>query len=115
MEINLPRVLENDIKSFCKLNEINDIDAFLITCLRNGYNIVKYGTSPKENFNNENKPLSIESYDTEKVDVKAVEGEPKKKPGRPKKQPTNSEEISKSIEEKEEPIKPKRKIRIIKD
>ena len=116
MVLDIPRVLENDIKSFCEINNIEDISGFLVCCLRDGYNVAKYGTSPKENFINENKPLKIEKYESEeKSESKGVEGKEVKRRGRPKKQVATNEEISKPIEKEEESVKPKKKIRIISD
>ncbi len=116
MVLNIPKVLENDIKSFCEINKIEDINNFLVCCLRDGYNIAKYGTSPQENFINENKPLKIEKYETEeKSESKGVEGKEVKRRGRPKKKLTADEKISKPIEKEEESVKPKKKIRIISD
>jgi len=53
--------LVKEIKEYCKLNNIEDIDRFINSCLRKGFNILKYGLSPIDNFKIEN-----EIYDTEK-------------------------------------------------
>lgn len=60
MEIILKEDLSNDILSFCKANSIDDVENFALACLLKGYNIVKYGLSPMDNVNKENKPLSID-------------------------------------------------------
>jgi len=115
MYIEIPRSLDNDIMSFVRLNKIEDINGFLTICLRNGFNIVKYGISPQDNFNKENKPLNIEVYDTEeKSNVEGLERKETKRRGRPKKQQSTNEESVIQKEEKVEPIKPKKKITIIK-
>jgi hypothetical protein len=112
MLIEISRVLETDIMNFVKVNEIKDINAFLAGCLRDGFNIAKYGVSPQDNFKNENKPFKIENYDTEEESNTEGVEKPKKR-GRPKKQQANEESIIQE-EEKVEPIKPKKKITIIK-
>ena len=117
MNLTIPKSLELDIMNFVRVNEIEDVNNFLVNCLRDGYNIMKYGTSPQENFKNENKPLKIEEYDTnnEKSDSERVEAEQKKRIGRPKKGASTNKESSEQVEEREEPIKPKKKIQIIKN
>ena len=117
MNLTIPKSLESDIMNFVKINEIEDINGFLVNCLRDGYNIIKYGTSPKENFKNENKPLNIEEYETntEKSDSEGIQAEQKKDVKPTKKRTSTRKEDSKQIEEREEPIKPKKKIQIIKN
>lgn len=114
MLITIPKSLETDIMNFTKINNIENINEFLVKCLRDGYNIVKYGTSPKDNFNNENKPLK-DYESTEESNIEGLEKTKKKSSGRPKKQSsTSGEENSEPIKKTEEPIKPKKTIRIIK-
>ena len=54
---SIPETLSKEIKSFCKLNGIKDVKAFMLKCLTNGYNIEKYGLYPyfpfdkKEDYN----------------------------------------------------------------
>jgi hypothetical protein len=115
MQITIPRILETDIMNFVRLNEIEDINGFLSNCLRDGFNIAKYGYSPKDNFEKENKPFKIENYGREEESNTEglVQNEVKKK-GRPKKKPSAEEESVISEEKREEIIKPKkRKITII--
>ena len=114
MLITISKTLETDIMNFAKINEIDDINSFLANCLRDGFNIAKYGTSPQDNFKKENKPLKIEKYDTEESNFGRVDGNEKKRPGRPKKQNRENEESSEQIKKTEENIKPKKTIRIIK-
>lgn len=114
MIIEISKSLEADIMNFVKLNYIEDINNFLACCLRDGFNIAKYGISPKDNLKKENKPLKIENYDTEKFYTERLEGNEKKKPDRAKKQSGEREESIKQIEKNEESIKPKKTIRIIK-
>lgn len=111
MLITIPRTLETDIMNFVKINNIEDINNFLVVCLRDGFSIAKYGVSPKDNFNKENKPLNIEKYDKEENNFSGVEGEKPKKRGRPKKQQPKEES---SIQKQEEVVKPKKIIRILK-
>ena len=115
MSIEIPKILEKEIKDFAKLNDIEDIDDFIISCIRGGFNIAKYGYSPKDNFNKENKPFKEEDYDTEKENYSSrVEGEgDSKKKGRPKKEKTVEERFIEPIKKAEEAVKPKKKILII--
>ena len=43
LTIELSRLDSEDMKSFCKLNEITDVDGFVKLCFRKGYYIEKYG------------------------------------------------------------------------
>ena len=114
MLITISKTLENDIMSFVKLNQVEDINGFLASCLRDGFNIAKYGYSPKDNFNKENKPFKIENYDNkEESNTEGVERKEAKKKGRPRKEAPTNEESSKPKEE--EIVKPKKKITIIKN
>lgn len=117
MSIEIPKPLEKDVNEFCKLNNITDIDKFILTCFRNGYNIVKYGISPKDNFESQNKPLEIKEITNgkEETDIGPSEKEEptvKKRTSRVKKTNEVSKEEDKEITT---PVKPKKKIRIIKN
>lgn len=111
MTIEIPKTLEKDIKEFAKLNNIEDVNSFIITCIRGGFNVTKYGTSPKENFNNENKPLEIKNYGEKEINIERMEEE---KGAKGKRRKTNdAKEESKPIKKEEPTVK--RKIQIIKD
>jgi hypothetical protein len=43
LTINLSKQDVEDMNSFCKMNEITDIDGFVKLCFRKGYYIEKYG------------------------------------------------------------------------
>lgn len=43
LTIELSRLDSEDMKSFCRLNEITDVDGFVKLCFRKGYYIEKYG------------------------------------------------------------------------
>jgi hypothetical protein len=40
-------ILDNEFISYCKLNNINDTDKFAKEIFNKGFNIVKYGETPK--------------------------------------------------------------------
>lgn len=42
-----------DIKNYCNLNLIDDVDGFINKCLTYGFNIIRYGVSPKDNVRRE--------------------------------------------------------------
>mgnify|MGYP003627491666 CR=1 FL=1 len=44
--LELPKDLKNEVEQFCKLNEIEDCDTFLLGCLRGGFAIEKFGRTP---------------------------------------------------------------------
>lgn len=46
--------LEKAIRTYCELNEIEDINAFANRCALQGLNIIKFGVSPKDNIEREN-------------------------------------------------------------
>lgn len=46
-----------DIYEYCKMNGIEDINAFANRCAIQGFNIVKYGLSPKDNIERETKGI----------------------------------------------------------
>lgn len=43
LTLNIPKIDGEDVKSFCKLNEVENIDNFLYSCFKKGYYIEKYG------------------------------------------------------------------------
>ena len=44
--IKLPKTLKDDLNSYCKLNEIEDVDNFTLKCTKDGLTLDKYGISP---------------------------------------------------------------------
>ena len=104
MSIEIPKKLEKDIKDFAKLNDIQDVDNFMITCLNRGFNIARFGYSPIDNFKKENKPFKSEDYVEEKI-------EPKRKGASKKIESIEEAPIERTEQQKE--VKPKKKIRII--
>jgi hypothetical protein len=106
--------LEKSIKSYCELNGIEDINAFANRCAMQGFNIVKFGVSPKDNIDRENNGVK----DIKKNASNAKKKEPpRENKGEQKEQETvGREEIKEEIqpiEERKENITV-RKIRIIK-
>ncbi len=55
--IQVNNSLERAITVYCKANGIDDIDTFANNCMRQGFNIVKYGISPKDNIEREDKGI----------------------------------------------------------
>lgn len=45
--ITIPKNLNDDILEYCKVNNITDIDLFMLRCLRQGFTVEKYGATPK--------------------------------------------------------------------
>ena len=44
--MRVPKKIRDEIKEYCKLNEIEDIDKFIIEKIVDGFNIEKYGNAP---------------------------------------------------------------------
>ena len=44
--MELPKDLKDEIKKYCILNDITDLNAFMVRMLKQGYNIEKYGATP---------------------------------------------------------------------
>ena len=44
--MELPKNLKDEIWEYCRLNDITDLNAFMIRMLKQGYNIEKYGATP---------------------------------------------------------------------
>ena len=66
--------LKKEIEAYCKLNKIDDVESFREECLRQGFNIIKYGISPQDNFKKENnigtKVNDVSNVDTQEVSPK---------------------------------------------
>lgn len=103
------------IEEYCKMNGIEDTNAFANRCATQGFNIVKFGLSPKDNIERENKGIK---------DIKNEKSRKKKEPvtkdeGKQEEERTigldgnrTSEENSKPIEKEKDVIV--RKIAVIK-
>lgn len=62
MKLDVRGFLEKSIKDYCQINNIDDIDSFSKRCLQQGFNIVKFGTSPLDNIQREKNGI----FDVEK-------------------------------------------------
>jgi hypothetical protein len=85
------------IDEYCKMNGIEDINAFANRCATQGFNIVKFGLSPKDNIERENKGIK---------DIKNERTKKEKDPGTEDKgkQEEASRERPKTIEEEIKPV-----------
>lgn len=106
--------LEKFIRSYCEFNGIEDVNAFANRCAMQGFNIVKFGASPKDNIDRENNGIK---------DIKKNASSTKKKEPPRKNEIKQKEQEAVGIEEFKEEIQPTeekkenvtvRKIRIIK-
>lgn len=98
-----------EIKNYCRINNISDVDGVINKCLIQGFNILKYGISPQNNFNIENnignKKNDLRGKDEEKHDGQALSGSKSE----------NEEKEIKSAEKEKKPVEINvRKIKIIK-
>lgn len=93
--------LKKEIEAYCKLNKIDDVESFKEECLRQGFNIIKYGISPQDNFKKENN-INTKVNDVSNGDVQVVS-------------PKKEDETLPTSSNNENVEKPKkRKIKIIK-
>jgi hypothetical protein len=77
--MEIPKELKDEIGNYCKVNEITNIDGFIIKLLRQGFTTEKYGATPSI-FNKldqktpveEIKPISLEVPETIKKQVATV-------------------------------------------
>ena len=44
--MKIPKKLKDEIWEYCRLNDITDIDSFILNSTQQGFNIEKYGTTP---------------------------------------------------------------------
>ena len=111
------QTLERQIRQYCELNDIDDINAFANRCLSQGFSIIKFGTSPIDNIERENKGIKDLNKDEYKKQTKQ-----ESKPSREEESKRVIEKVDEresstkeSLEEKEEktPVVV-RKIRVIK-
>ena len=107
------QTLEKQIRQYCELNEIEDINAFANRCLSQGFNIVKFGMSPSDNKERENKGIK----DFKKNESRKKEESPRENKGEQKKDSGKGleehKEESKPVEERKQAVTV-RKIQIIK-
>jgi len=44
--MEVPKKLKDEIWEYCRLNDISNIDEFIIKMIRQGYTIEKFGSTP---------------------------------------------------------------------
>lgn len=98
MEIN--KKLLKDITQYCNLNEIENIEEEINKYIQIGFNVIRFGTAPFQEYQEE---VVIKKQKTVKNKKEEISSE-------------KTEDIKEEIlQESEEEIKPKKKIRIIKN
>ena len=86
MNIEIDNKLTLKIMGYCEINGIEDVNAFVINCLREGLNITMFGTSPIDNKKREdNGIVSTEVIETETTNETKQEVKPKKSPSKARK------------------------------
>ena len=73
MTISIPSIITKQIKEYCSLNSIDDIEGFCVKCLMKGLSIEKFGNSPLDKIKMEN------GEDTEKKEQESIKSENVKK------------------------------------
>ena len=67
------QTLERQIRQYCEMNDIEDVNAFANRCLSQGFSIVKFGTSPKDNVERESKGIKDVKKDSETKNKKSLQ------------------------------------------
>ena len=73
MTISIPSITSKQIKEYCSINSIDNIEGFCVECLMKGFSIEKFGNSPLDKIKMEN------GIDTEKKEQESVKNEKIKK------------------------------------
>lgn len=73
MTISIPSITSKQIKEYCSINSINNIEGFCVECLMKGFSIEKFGNSPLDKIKMEN------GIDAEKKEQESVKNENVKK------------------------------------
>lgn len=62
---NLDKILV-EIEKYCSVNDIEDVEGFVLKCMSDGFSIARYGVSPQDNkaredgFVKHNSPVSVD-------------------------------------------------------
>lgn len=67
--MELPKDLKDEIWEYCRLNDITDLNAFIIRMLRQGYTTEKYGPTPIKISGNPEKQVEKEIIVEKRVEV----------------------------------------------
>ena len=78
-KITLSDKLYQDISRYCQMNNIEDVESFIGNCLMQGYNIVKFGYTPKDNLRRE--LLGIKEPESVDNDKPIEQEDKKREPG----------------------------------
>ena len=109
--------LEKSIRSYCELNDIEDVNAFANRCAMQGFNIIKFGISPRDNIERENNGIKdIDKNDKRQIKQEFVgenRGKQESKQQEEGGKENNKEKEGKPTQERKENITV-RKIKIIK-
>ena len=73
MTISIPSITSKQIKEYCSINSIDNIEGFCVECLMKGFSIEKLGNSPLDKIKMES------GIDTEKKEQESVKNENIKK------------------------------------
>ena len=66
MTISIPSITSKQIKEYCSINSIDNIEGFCVECLMKGFSIEKFGNSPLDKIKMEN-GIDIEKKEQESV------------------------------------------------
>ena len=68
--MEIPKDIKDEIWEYCRLNDITDLNAFMVKALRQGFNVTKYGATP---FNvSQKEPEVIEKEVIKEVPIEVI-------------------------------------------
>jgi hypothetical protein len=68
MSLNIPKELKDDILNYCKINDISNVDDFIIKMIKQGHTIERYGAAP-----NTKEKIVEKIIEVEKIVEKVIE------------------------------------------
>ena len=110
-EIKIKQTLYKAISEYCSMNSIEDVDGFVERCITNGFNTIRFGSSPIDNVRREKD--GVKDFDNGEKTLIGPSEEVKKPTRSRKKNPEPEAEKTSGTTEGAEKAKV-RKIRIIK-
>ena len=108
--------LINDIIDYCKENGIEDVERFANRCTKQGFNIIRFGISPKDNLERQNKGIKdFENYEDNQFE-KDTSGQAESKISERESNEKDNERETRVEERTIEPVRvvKQKKIRVIK-
>ena len=111
-EIKVKQGLYKAISEYCSVNSIEDVDGFVERCIINGFNTIRFGSSPIDNVRREKDGIKDFSKNEKPAKNEGTEeGKPSRKPRKKNQGPEETNNVEAHKEGEQVKV---RKIRIIK-